>query len=599
MPSNRPEPAPTEDAAQLLARPSGDEAAQAVVGPVRVSFAGELTNADELRKRWGFDAETAPALVGNAYLKHGERFLAALRGNFAFVLRHEGTSALLAARDPMGVHPLFYAEVSGELAFADSIDVLLEQPGVGRELNRLALAQYVRLHWPERAETYFEAIRRVPPGHALSVTSGKRRIYRYWDPGGTDGEVEWIERNELDRFEELLEGAVARELEAGPAGIFLSGGLDSVSVAGVAVDWCRRQGLEEPWALSLVFPHAEANEEHVQRGVARDLGLRQVVLGFDTAVGPRGVLAEAAAVSASWPLPLLNTWYPAYRSLADEGARRGCRVILTGSGGDEWLGVSPLVAADLLRAGNVLGLLRTWRIASRSFPLARRRILRSLLWTFGTKQLLLAGGERLRPDVLRARRQRHALSEMPPWFGEDEGLRAQILERIGSETPRPNRGSFYLKEMRRALDHSVVSMEMEENFEIGRRSGIPYAAPYWHPDLVDFLFRTPPDILNDGGRTKGLARRMLARRFPRLGFDRQRKVLASNFFANVMFREAQKVFAELEGVKALDALGIVRGTSFQIILQKAIQTGHNTRITQMWHVLNAEAWARSRLRERG
>jgi asparagine synthase (glutamine-hydrolysing) len=582
-------------------RSDGPPAQHGTVDSVTLTLAGELENADELRARFGATRQTDAELVADGYRRSGVPFFSALRGRFAFVLRDARTGTLAAVRDPMGLHPLFYAETEeGDLEFADSIGALLEHPGVRTDLNKVALAEYVRLHWPHRSETYFEAVRRVPPGHALIADGKGIRVERYWDPAA-QGPVEWVERDDLDRFEELLERAVARSLADRPAGIFLSGGLDSVSVAAVAVDLYRRRSLEGPLALSLVFPDADANEELVQRRVARDLGLEQVVLDFYEAVGEGGLLAAAAELSSTWPAPLLNTWYPAYRSLAAEGSRRGCRVIVTGSGGDEWLGVSPFLAADVLRSGNLVALLRMWQSANRSFPLPSRTVLRSTLWTFGARPLVIDAAQRLRPALLRARRRRHALAAMPSWFAPDGDLRAGILDRVGQdEAQAPGiRTSFYVREMRRALDHAVVSMEMEENFEIGLRSGLPFAAPYWDPDLVDFLFRTPPRLLSEGGRSKGLVRQVLKRRFPDLGFEQQRKVLASNFFARVMTAEAKDVLHTLGGIAALDELGIADGSEFESTLQNAIQTGDNWRITQVWHVLNLESWVRSNVRERG
>jgi len=85
----------------------------------------------------------------------------------------------------------------------------------------------------------------------------------------------------------LLEQAVERCLRPGPAGIFLSGGLDSVSVAAMATDVARKSGARDPLALSIVFPTDDANEEDVQRGVAGGLGLEHVGIGLDHNGYPR------------------------------------------------------------------------------------------------------------------------------------------------------------------------------------------------------------------------------------------------------------------------------------------------------------------------
>src|SRR6185369_14909205 len=101
--------------------------------------------------------------------------------------------------------------------------------------------------------------------------------------------------------------------------------------------------------LSLVFPDAECNEENVQRGVAKVLGLSQILAGYDEAAGRCGMLRSALAITEKYAAPLLNTYYPAYHFLALAAKRQGYTTILTGGGGDEWLTVSPYYSADLLR----------------------------------------------------------------------------------------------------------------------------------------------------------------------------------------------------------------------------------------------------------
>ena len=90
---------------------------------------------------------------------------------------------------------------------------------------------------------------------------------------GTGTAVRWADEEELENFDALLDQAVDRCLALGPTAIYLSGGLDSISVAAVATDRARNRGLNDPLALSLHFPEPQSNEEKVQRGVARELGL--------------------------------------------------------------------------------------------------------------------------------------------------------------------------------------------------------------------------------------------------------------------------------------------------------------------------------------
>src|SRR6185503_2051176 len=109
--------------------------------------------------------------------------------------------------------------------------------------------------WPDPGETYYENIRRVPPGRVVRFVRGNRSEWRYWNPArpdSLDGSVD----DQVEQFDSLFSASVGRCLALGPSALFLSGGLDSVSVAAVATDLTRSSGDPSPLALSLVFPGA-------------------------------------------------------------------------------------------------------------------------------------------------------------------------------------------------------------------------------------------------------------------------------------------------------------------------------------------------------
>ena len=175
--------------------------------------------------------------MGQAYGRWGEDAIAHLKGTFALIIADPARDLLLCARDPLGIQPLFYAEVERRLLLSPAIETLLAQPGVSAELNRASLVDRLTRHWPANDETYFTRVRRVPPGHIMRVSGGDRRVYRYWNPVPADGAIEWIPDDEVqERFEALLRQAVARCLGPGTAGIYMSGGLDSSTLAMVAAD---------------------------------------------------------------------------------------------------------------------------------------------------------------------------------------------------------------------------------------------------------------------------------------------------------------------------------------------------------------------------
>src|SRR3954451_155765 len=216
-------------------------------------FNGILYNRDEVERRLRVSVSTDAELIVEAYLRWGESALRELKGTFALVIGDRKGERVVCARDQLGIYPLFYAKAGGELLLSTSIEVMLRDPRISGQVNRAALADHLAYRWPDPGETYFSAIRRVPSAHALVATRAGDRCSRYWSPVGGDGKIEWLSEDELGEFDELLQNAVARFLAQGQAGIYLSGGLDSVSVAAMAASVSREQDLPEPWALSLGF----------------------------------------------------------------------------------------------------------------------------------------------------------------------------------------------------------------------------------------------------------------------------------------------------------------------------------------------------------
>lgn len=540
------------------------------------------------------DAEVVLA----AYQKWGETILSRLRGAFALVIWDSRNETFLCLRDPTGIYPMFYTEVGDDLIVSNSMDVLIRQPRVSAALNSEALSDFFLDRFPMMDETFFATIKRVPPGHVLRIARDGRLYYRYWDPA-PNGKVEWLSAEEVEQFDELLDQAVRRPLSLGPAGILLSGGLDSVSVAAGAVQCAQAYGVPKPLALSLVFPEADVNEEIVQRGVASQLGLSQVLKGFWEAAGKRGLLAGAVELNSSLPAPIINTWWPAYNVLVGEGHRRGCRVILTGTGGDEWLGIAPVLAADLIRELDFAGVYRLWTTSWRSFRNPRIPLLRSLLWTFALGPLVTAPAHKLvqrtAPWALRLRRR--IFTPPPKWLAPDGALRKRLQERWEQkslrETHADSSGSFYLREMKISLDHPLTSWELEEQFEFSRIGGVRIAHPLWDPDLVDMLYRTPPFMLIHNGRAKGLVRASLARRFPDLGFEQQRKVAATRFYSSVIYKEAEALWNQLQGAPTLAALGVVDGKRIGPSFHYLLRRRKHGDAHRAWTILNLESWARA------
>ena len=212
-----------------------------------VVYNGELYNGDELRRdlsahgvrlRTRCDTE----LLVYAYAVWGEDCLSHLTGIFAFAVWDRAEEKLFCARDPLGVKPFWYATPEGEFCFASEVKALLRHPSVKPRIGREGLWQLLYLTPVTlRSVPIFEGVFELRPGECLSVTAAgirKRAYFRLFAAPFSESREECIAHTR-----ELVTDAIRRQTESDvPLACFLSGGLDSSVVAGVAAEAFRERG---------------------------------------------------------------------------------------------------------------------------------------------------------------------------------------------------------------------------------------------------------------------------------------------------------------------------------------------------------------------
>lgn len=548
-----------------------------------VLFCGLLTNAGEL-ERGATQADAARIALGLVKARGADGF-SALRGPFGVIAWNRRAGTLLVGRDQIGLEPLFYARAGSQWLLSPSPDVLAAQPGVSREADAVAMSEWLCGWFPAVEDTAYRDVKRVPPGSAMTLPGGDVR--RYWDPFDEARPVEWLREEDLGQFEGLVRRAVGRAAQGLAPAIFLSGGVDSISVALTAADLAESD--TRPLALSLVFPDPRSSEETVQTGVARQLGIEQILVPFHEAAGPRGLLAEALDMSATWPQPMWNIWSPAYTALARQAMARGRRVILTGRGGDEWLTISPYLLADQLKRGDFAGMWRLLQMRRRSNNLRNARAMAQLVWITACRPLGSAALDAIAPGPWHRRRRQKLWNARPAWVAPDPAIRRAMEDRLDRwiDPARPRHG-FYHREGRTALRHPAITHDMEETQEFGRRHNARMLHPFWDVDLIEMLHRVPPDLLMADGRSKSLLRRRLSARLPGLGLENRGKISAAHVFRGVMERETPAVLQTMGGIRALARMGAVASADIQSEAQRLAGPG------RLWTLVNLENWARRR-----
>lgn len=174
----------------------------------------------------GSDSET----ILHAYEEWGEACVERLRGMFAFAIWDSKERTLFVGRDRLGIKPLFYSHRGGRFCFASEMKAILADPAFPRVIDEQALAAYFSLSYIPGELTIYQDIRKLLPGHTLTVKDGEVRIRKYWDlhPAPDRGKSE---QYFIDGCMALLTEAVdIRLMSEVPLGAFLSGGIDSSTV---------------------------------------------------------------------------------------------------------------------------------------------------------------------------------------------------------------------------------------------------------------------------------------------------------------------------------------------------------------------------------
>jgi asparagine synthase (glutamine-hydrolysing) len=313
-------------------------------GKLVVVFNGEIYNFQDLRSRLeslghAFSTRSDTEAILWAYRQWGDACVRELDGMFAFALWDAEKQRLLVGRDRFGKKPLFYFHDGERLIFASTLSALLRHPRVPRELDRDAVAEYLALEYVVAPRSIVNGVNKLPPASQLSfdAASGRLQVSRYWQLR-IDGSLRIPEAEAEARLEELIRDAVRKRLISDvPLGVFLSGGVDSSTVAAFAA-------AERPIrTFSVRFADPSFDESAFARTVARHLGTdhveEELSLTDGVAIAQRlgEILDEPVADGSIVPTCLLSRF-----------ARRHVTVALGGDGGDELFAGYPTYVAHKL-----------------------------------------------------------------------------------------------------------------------------------------------------------------------------------------------------------------------------------------------------------
>jgi len=276
------------------------------------------------------------------YEEVGVQCVHQLRGEFAFVIWDESHRRLFAARDRFGIKPLFYAWHEDTLYLASEVKALFAA-GVPARWDEESVYHSIAFGG-HQMRTLYDGVNLVPPGHYLIATEKHVQIAQYWDFDYPKAEETVAKRSDADyaaEFRYELEEAVRIRLRADvPVGVYLSGGLDSCAVLGLAA----RHHPEPIRAFTLTFEQAEYDEGPIAREMAALAGAE-----FHTIPIGQQNLADSFSDAILQSETLCVNAHGVAKFLLSKAVRdAGYKVVLTGEGSDEILGGYAHFRRDML-----------------------------------------------------------------------------------------------------------------------------------------------------------------------------------------------------------------------------------------------------------
>ena len=206
----------------------------------RRELISELMASDEadLADSNATDAE----LILRAYGCWGASCIEHLRGDFAFGIWDDARQELFCARDHMGVRPFYYAQIGSCVIFSNSVDCIRRHPLISEKLYDLAIADFLLFGFnQDSATTSFTDIKRLPPAHRLIWSRNGLQLNRYWSMPIDEPLFYNRADDYVSHFRDLLDNAVADRLRSNQLWIFMSGGLDSPTLAATARDLMQKR----------------------------------------------------------------------------------------------------------------------------------------------------------------------------------------------------------------------------------------------------------------------------------------------------------------------------------------------------------------------
>ncbi len=540
-------------------------------------------------------------LVAAAHRRWGDDAPAHLVGDFAYVAYDPRSRRVFAARDPMGLRPLYYLSEPGRLLLATEVAQVLAAPGVLRELDRVALLGHLLQEYRDEARTAYVGIAALPPARALVATPSQTLTRRFWDYDLTRSVRFASEDEYAQAFRDAFATAVKDRLRSDSVvAANLSGGMDSGATVATA-GWLRRRGeVQHPRLRTYSFAYDEledADERHISDLLVSHYELDAVNVPADDA----WPLSSYPDLTADVGDPMAIVYQDLIARLARMAHGDRARVIMTSARGDLVVGDAVQDQLGMLLAGRFVDLnadlnhYARWRGIDK-VAAVRRLLVRQALGEVTTHPWTLSLRNALRP-----RPPRPALdpASQAPWV--ERGAVAELVAGLtASQRSEPQGlggpGDSALvrrpkRERRKIIDLPSARKMLEWDERFHARFSLEVTDPWSDRRVAELALAMPQWMVQRHAERKRIARRAMRGLMPEDMRTAARKIDPSPLFRRALEERAVGTISHLLADMVTADMGLLDEVALRRHYED-VRAGASD-LPGFWPALTLEAWLRA------
>lgn len=573
--------------------PAGHQPMSSPDGSVWIVFNGEIYNHLKLRAEleragYAYRSRSDTETLIYAYRHWGERFVDKLEGMFGIALWDQRSETLRLYRDRIGIKPVYYATAKNQFLFGSEIKAIFEHPAAEKRLDEEALYHYLTFIHTPAPLTLFDGIRKLEPGHYLTVDAAGRVTDReYWDaivpvPGRDDERYRDEETIAKGIRDLLVESIEKRMMSDVPFGVFLSGGIDSS--ANVALMSRLMHRPVETFSVA-IRGQEQTNEFRWARRIAGQFRTNHHEILIDDG----GFLELLPKIVFHQDEPLADpVCFPLYH-VSKLARDNGVIVVQVGEGSDEQF------------------------CGYRNYLLAAR-LERMNAWVRRVPRFLRAGVYRGAVPLMKSRRMdyrqnilRNMMQGKPLFWGNATAFSDEEKHRLLARHIRPSDGESSYAFVRRKLDkltdakhagpmERIVYWELKNRLaelllmrvdKVTMATSIEARVPFLDHKLVEFSMNIPGSLKAKDGVTKYILKKALRGILPDEIIDR-RKIGFAGSGKNMLTKD---IYAHAKNLILTSRHGYFDKEYLKQFLGEYERTGINY-TPQIWTLYNFELWWR-------